>query len=264
MRLTKYAIIPGLWLSLLTATSCSGILSDIYDEPPTDEDLGQTTAGSLYLDASDWTKWYYIDLPALKSASDANPSFNPSSAWVAKDIPTQAVATPVGNAGIYTYWFDVFGQGISVREFRSYTPTAVQEDPASWTLAIHRNNARTNGCAVAQTEFTSVDDPRITASYVASLSFEADSWNESDVWVIQDRMLQGIIGCQGIEINPTLSSWLDIRIPPMPPAFSLNNRVFIVRLPDGEHAALQLENYKSPTGTNCCMTINYRYPLELK
>ena len=51
-----------------------------------------------------------------------------------------------------------------------------------------------------------------------------------------------------------------MKIPPMPPAFSLNNHVFILRLKDGTYAALQLENYQSSTGKKCWLTINYKYP----
>lgn len=72
-------------------------------------------------------------------------------------------------------------------------------------------------------------------------------------------MLNGLIGNQGIEINPVLSSWLTVSIPPIPPVFTLNNHVFIVRFSDGTHAALQLENYLSATGTKCCLAINIRF-----
>lgn len=34
-----------------------------------------------------------------------------------------------------------------------------------------------------------------------------------------------------------------------------------MRTPDGEYAALQLENYQNALGTKCHLTINYRYPL---
>lgn len=74
-------------------------------------------------------------------------------------------------------------------------------------------------------------------------------------------MLLGIIGNQGTYINPVLSSWLLVDIPPMPPAFTLCSNVFIIRLPDDTFGALQLENYQSTEGTKCCLTINYRYPL---
>lgn len=46
----------------------------------------------------------------------------------------------------------------------------------------------------------------------------------------------------------------------MPPSFSMNNHVFVLRLKDGSYAALQLENYLAPNGTKCYLTINYKYP----
>ena len=73
-------------------------------------------------------------------------------------------------------------------------------------------------------------------------------------------MLLGSVPSQGIAINKVLSSWLSMEIPPMPPSFSLNNHVFILRLKDGTYAAIQLENYLSPKGVKCWMTINYKYP----
>ena len=45
------------------------------------------------------------------------------------------------------YWFDVFGEGIKKNTFSYYTPTEGQEEPEEWTLAVHRNNVRTNGGA---------------------------------------------------------------------------------------------------------------------
>ncbi len=42
------------------------------------------------------------------------------------------------------YWFDVFGEGIKKNTFTYFEPTAEQGAPSEWTLAIHRNNVRTN------------------------------------------------------------------------------------------------------------------------
>ena len=97
--------------------------------------------------------------------------------------------------------------------------------------------------------------------YYNNLDFVPDAWNQLDVWTVQDRMLLGIVGNQGINVNPVLSGWLAMEIPPMPPVFKLCSNVFILKLADGSMAALQLQNYQSTTGTKCCLTINYRYPL---
>ena len=120
---------------------------------------------------------------------------------------------------------------------------------------------RTNGGSAAATEFTSIDRLPSDPAYYESLDFKADQWNERDVWTIQEKMLLGLIGNQGIAVNEVLSGWLTINIPPMPPAFTHNPTVYVVKLADGSMGALQLQNYMNSTGKKCCLTINYKYPL---
>lgn len=258
-------------LTFLSATlllsGCEGILSGVYDMPA--PATRATSAGQLYVDASDWGKWYYIDFRALADATADNPDFNPSSLWMEQSVPlpeenaeSDAAADPdAGLTGIYTYWYDVFGQGIKNYAFRDFRPAAAQAEPAEWSIAVHRNNVRTNGGAVAATEYRSLDDLPVGREWLEKLEYRPDIWNTSDVWVIQDRMLLGLIGNQGITVNTVLSRWLTMDIPPMPPAFSRDGRVFVVRLADGSYAALQLADYMSPEGVKCCLTINYAYPL---
>lgn len=243
----------------LALQGCHGILDGIYDEPTGDGT--RTQAGQLYIDASDWHKWHFIDLKEVVANSEEDPDYDPSTAWKTYGIPMEESGDGNGRAGIYTYWYDVFGAGISVNEFRSFMPTAEQEEPESWTFAVHRNNVRTNGCAAAVTNFDSMDEIPEDKSFLNALNFETDSWNETDVWCEQESMLLGLIGNQGNYLNGALSSWLEVEIPPIPPSFTIFRKVMIMRLPDSTYAALQLENYQSSTGVKCCLTINYRYPL---
>ena len=62
-------------------TACNGILDDIYDEPAT------PAAGDIYIDASDWTQWHYIDLHALKEATDKGEK--PEQVYTTYDIPLE-------------------------------------------------------------------------------------------------------------------------------------------------------------------------------
>ena len=169
-------------------------------------------------------------------------------------------ATQGRKAGQYMYWFDVFGEGYQKNSFSYYTPTEGQEEPEEWTLAVHRNNVRTNGGAVLETSYTSMDELPESSEAFRNMNFQEDEWSENLVWDSQDLMLMGYVPSQGICVNKVLSSWLSMKIPPMPPAFSLNNHVFILRLKDGTYAALQLENYLSQEGKKCFLTINYKYP----
>lgn len=261
MNLSKifYTITGGIVLCAVTA--CDGILSDIYDKPS--EEVITLTQGQLYIDATDWGKWYYIDFDSLQQLSAANDSVGLAYAqthFTPYPIPTEETEADGDSTGTYTYWFDVFGKGLSNNEKRSYTHTAAQPEPAHWTIAIHRNNVRTNGGAVLETNYNSIDELPESSSSFTGATFSPDEWTENEVWADQSRMLQSLIGCQGIKVNRVLSTWLTLDIPPMPPKFTLNNHVFLVRLSSGKYLALQLENYMNASGTKCWLTINYKYP----
>jgi hypothetical protein len=113
---------------------------------------------------------------------------------------------------------------------------------------------------VLETSYTSMDQLPETSESFHNMTFTEDEWSENEVWDDQSTMLQCYVPSQGIMINKVLSSWLTMDIPPMPPAFTYNNHVFILRLQDGTYAALQLANYLSPKGTKCYLAINYKYP----
>ena len=254
-------------LAPLTAgmlSGCEGIFNGVYDEP--ESETRYTSDGHLYVDASNWLEWHYIDLRDVAEHVSTDTEFNTSALWETKEIPTLGISEESfernnENAGIYTYWYDVFGEGISNREYLGFIPTRPQPEPGHWTFAVHRNNVRTNGCMVAETYLTSLSQIPEDSDWISSLTFISDEWNQTEVWTVQDRMLNGIIGNQGIYTNKVLSGWLKMKIPPMPPTFDINSHVFILKLPDGTFAALQLEDYMNSLGTKCCLSINYKYPL---
>ena len=198
---------------LLTATACSGVFDGIYDEVPATPTV---TEGQLLVDATSWKDWYYVDFDSLRTyieQKDTAGLLKAQTHFAHFPIPTTlSGGAGDGQTGIYTYWFDVFGKGISVNEKRSFTPADAQEEPPSWSIAD------------------------------------------------QSQMLQSLIGCQGIKINKVLSNWLRLDIPPMPPAFTMNSHVFIIRMKNGNYAAVQLENYMNAEGAKCWLTINYKYP----
>lgn len=252
-KITLATLIISLVVSgAVMLSGCQGILSGVYDEPLENERLAK--GDQLYIDASDWGEWHYINL------TESNPH------WQTYEIPSsgptfETTMPQSEESGIYTYWYDVFGAGISNYEYRGFAATTKQSEPDNWTFAVHRNNVRTNGCGVYETSYSSIAELPTDLKWVERLNYSEDEWNQTDVWAVQDRMLSGIIGNQGIYINNVLGNWLNMVIPPMPPAFSINNHVFILKLNDGTFAALQLSDYMNSSGTKCCLTINYKYPI---
>ena len=232
---------------LTLAASCEGVFGGIYDEDRGDET--GVKPGQLYIDATSWNDWYYIDLDSLVDLIDkgdaaalqqAQTKFTP---W---PIPqTENTEAMRDSSGMYIYWFDIFGKGMSNYERRGYKPTAPQPEPEHWTFAVHRDNVR-------------MDEVPDSAQAFADKTFTPDTWSERDVWVDRKEMPNCIMGNQGIKINQVLSSWLVFNIPPIPPTYTFNNHVFILRTKDGEYFALQLANYTDTKGTTCYLTINYR------
>lgn len=254
--------IVGVCISLLTA--CNGVFDDIYDKPQP----FVPSKGQLIIDATSWSDWYYVDLPALQRLSaegDDEALLKAQTEFEAYPIPMTPTGETTDKAeegalGQYMYWFDVFGSGISKNEFRHFTPTPPQPEPQTWSFAVHRNNVRTNGGAVLETPYNSIDELPETNEWLNNRQFVADEWSENEVWDSQDQMLLGLVPSQGIRVNKVLSSWLTLKIPPMPPEFTKNGHVFILRLADGTYAALQLQDYISPDNDKCWFTINYKYP----
>ena len=229
--LKKTISIAASGLVALSLAACHGILDDLYDQPEAEV---VPAKGQLLIDATSWTDWYYVDLKQLQQLSAEGKEDDLRKAqteWTPYPIPMSLTGDTDGRSGQYLYWFDVFGAGLSRNEFRSFVPCDPQPEPDAWSFAVHRNNVRTHGGAALRTTYTSMD-----------------------------QLLLGLVPSQGISINRTLSSWLSIQVPPMPPSFVHDSHVFILRLADGTYAALQLENYLSATGTKCWLTINYKYP----
>lgn len=230
-----------IFLAILLA-SCEGIFDFPYDSVEPDPGYGR-----LYIDASEWQKWYYVNLE--------------DTSVVSMDIPMDATGdtthvTGHKKSGQYMYWFDIFGEGLSRSEFRYFTPTVAQPEPESWSFAIHRNNVRTNGGSVYETQKTDITD--IDSTDYATAAFTPDEWSENEVWDDYGTMFQKLVPSQGIAVNKVLSSWLTIEIKTPPPTYYHNNHVFILKMKDGSFAALQLENYISPKDVTCCMTIRFK------
>lgn len=252
-----------LFLPVMLLSGCEGGFDFVYDEPP----VVTPVQGQVYVDASSWTEWHYLDLAAVSEKSAEDEDYDASGAFETYSIPMTATGdieteTGHGRPGQYQYWYDVWGEGLSKNEFRQFTPCEAQQEPESWTFAVHRDNVRTNPDVVSGVwESQLTDISAVTSALTASATFTADEWSENEVWSDQSKMLSCLVSSQGIKVSKVLSSWLKMSIPPIPPAFAHNNHVFILAMRDGTFAALQLADYIGPNGTKCCLTINYKYPL---
>lgn len=249
----------------LAAVSFTGIFcacdgAEGFPDAPTTQ-----VSSKIYIDASSWKNWYYVDLQAIHDSIIYNPLYDASSSVVVKEIPMTATGDTVYSTGDhlngqYMNKYKLGSDGLEKDNLMYFIPTSAQPDPENWTFAIHRDNVRTNGGSVYETDKTEIS--QVTSDDYATATFKADEWSEDQVWDDATKMMTYLVPSQGIKVNNVLSSWLTMKITPPQPSFYPNNHVFILRLSDGTYAALQLADYISPDGkTKCCMTIRFKYPL---
>lgn len=250
---------------LSIAVACDGVFDGIYDEPSGNKDP-VVADNQLIIDASSWTDWYYLSFDSLQqyvANGDKEGLRYAQTHFTPYPVPLDSIGTianPNKATGIYTYWFDVFGKGMDNNALRWFRTTVPQPEPAEWDIAFHRQNVRTNGATVLETNYTSIDDLPSSSATFTGVDFVPDEWSEKDVWSDETKMLLSLIGCQGIKISKPLSSMLIVNIPPMPPTYGINHHVFLVKLKNGNVAAIQLANYMNSAGKSCYLTINYKYP----
>lgn len=276
----KYSIICLLLTTMLALlSSCEGLFDGIYDQVPEGEEseievAGDTISGTLYIEAPAWDEWFYVDLHALRQALTAAHQGEPLDTSLLTYKPYKIPTTLTGewdqHSRICTYRFRVLtGMGLSDNDYVSEVPADPQPEPDSWDFAIHRNDCRTNGGSAFLTPYQSIGElpcgikelmNKLNASGLDT-TFVADEMRENVVFVDNSTMLSELIPCQAIEVNVVLSSWLVMSIPPFPPTFSHDDHVFLLRMSDGSVAALRLQNYVSAQNVNCCLTIQYKYPV---
>ncbi len=134
-----------------------------------------------------------------------------------------------------------------------------EEEPVQWNFALHRYDAKTNGGAVVETTFSSLDDLR-AAGDIDFDGFTADV--DDSVAVDMSGMMDGIIKYAPSKKNRVLSRWMNVDTSTMPPIYSMSNKVYVLQMADGTRAALLFVNYMNSASVKGFITIHYIYPYE--
>ena len=207
--------------ALLSLPSCNGLFEGIYDEPVAASEFGftkveqATSSGTIYIDATSYTKWTYIDFDTYS-------------------IDTTLIAEDGSESG------DVM---------------------EGWDLAVHRYDTKTNGGSVLETEYTSLDEFRVSGR-IPEGEYVEDIWTEDRITIDMSQMMNGVILYAPSWFNPELSKWLNVDTSTMPPVYTMSGRVYVLKTQDGKAAALQLNNYMNDSKVKGFMTIDYIYPVK--
>lgn len=210
--------------------ACEGIFGGIYDNPgeTSDKDFGfieineNGLSGTIYVHTEDYKRWVYVNL-----------------------TDKQIDSTRIENSS---------GEETPLNE----TSTL----PSEWDFAIHRYDAKTNGGAVLETSMTSIDEIR-NLTEIPEGNYGTDLHQTTDRIVIDmSGMMEGKLVYAKSDYSEILSRWLNVDTSQMPPIYTLSGKVYILRLGNGQHAALQLTDFKNAKNIKGYMTIKYVYPLE--
>lgn len=218
-----------LGVMLTSLSACEGIFHGVYDEPSVNElnEFGfieindEQHSGTIYIDATDYTKWIYIDLHA--QAIDSTRIENEN-----------GVETPLAPATTL---------------------------PKDWDFAVHRYDSKTNGGKVLETNSTGFD-VLIASGNIPQGNYVADIETTDKVTIDMSGMMEGNIVYAKSDYNAELSKWLNVDKSSMPPVYTLSNKVYILKLKDGTHAAIRLSDFKNASMVKGFMKIEYIYPFD--
>lgn len=225
-------IVAVLAVSVVTLPACDGMFEGIYDKEPEaqESDFGfvrtdaATRSGTIYVDASSYTQWVYVDLHGLSCTTVAYA--------IDENEP--------GGSGEPVHWN--------------------LAEPDSWDFAIHRYDTKTAGGRVLETSYESLDALR--SAGIPSGDYTEDEKDTGNrITVDMSHMMDGWLVYAVSDYNPVLSKWLDVDTSQMPPIYTMSKKVYVLEMQDGTHAALQLSNYMDASGVKGYMTVDYIYPL---
>lgn len=156
------------------------------------------------------------------------------------------------DATSYTDWVYLSFDGHKV-----ISQPVTEDAPASWDLALHRYDAKTNGGSVAISEAKTLEE----AATAPCGDFTKDIWTTTTIVTDMSTMMDGYLSYEPSFYNAILSEWLDVDTNTMPPIYTLSGKIYILRLSDGSRAALRLVDFMNTASIKGFLTIEYIYPL---
>lgn len=164
------------------------------------------------------------------------------------------------DATSYTSWTYVNLREKTTTVVKEYGKGPYGTPPAEWNFALHRYDCKTNGGAALETQYTSLK--QLGAGAKPTGVFVEDEWTDDRVIIDLSGMLEERIGYAETYYNAEFSRWMDLDLSIMPPTFTTSNRVYILRLADGTHAALRFTDFMNGAGVKGYISFDYIYPYE--
>lgn len=141
--------------------------------------------------------------------------------------------------------------------------------PDEWMFAMHRYDCKTNGGAVCETSYTSMESmekdiangkfsPAQTGTFVEDTA--------GSITVDMSHMMEGYLVYAESTINTEMGKWIDVDTSTMPPIYTMSGKVYLLRLADGTMAAILFTAFSNPYNydTKGYISFDYTYPLNIE
>ncbi len=138
----------------------------------------------------------------------------------------------------------------------SQTPLAYDNTadiPVDWTIALHRYDVKTNSGSVYRTSYTSLDEVKTAVSKGTFPMPDTSEFTQdelSKITVDMSHMMDGYIDYAEANINKVIGKWLSVDTSSMPPDYTMDSNVYLVRTKDGDVYAIQFTGYSNPYKSN--------------
>lgn len=163
------------------------------------------------------------------------------------------------DATAYTNWVYIdLGKG---------TQTTLDYDnttdiPTDWTIALHRYDIKTNSGSAYRTSYTSLDEVKTAARKGTFPMPDASEFTQdepSKITIDMSHMMEGYIDYADANINKVLGKWLNVDTSSMPPSYTMDDNVYLVRTSGGDVYAIQFTGYSNPYQSNTKGYISFDY-----
>ncbi len=178
-----------------------------------------------------------------------------------KTAEIQTRGTLTIDATAYTEWHYInFHSGEITTSTISLTDSTESGKPAEWDVALHRYDVKSNNGVAIETEYTTIDE-LLAEGLPTDDEWTADTFADNKITIDMSHMMEGYLVYLPDYYNPILSKWVDVNTSTMPPIYTMNQKVFVVRLSDDTHLALRLINFMNDKSVKGNMNFEYYYPL---
>jgi len=165
------------------------------------------------------------------------------------------------NASAYTTWVYINLETLEAVAVEEYSGNNEITVPEEWHFALHRFDCKTNGGAVMETAYSSLEE-LLDSGNIPDGEFTEDVITDDVIAYDMSGMMEGIIIYAESDYNTELSKWMNVDLSVMPPIYTASNKVYLIRMKDGSLAAVRFTDFIGPSEVKGYVSFEFIYPFS--